>query len=281
VLRTLRGEGGKMRLELPGGRLVIGDGARQITLDPAKKVATRIELIGLATTAPAAAAVAAPTGIDLVAGLKNVASGKTESLGEQTIGGVVAVGFRAPWSGTGSMTVWADKRTAQPLRIELTMQMAGRPVTSVMENFELDPAIDDGTFSTDLPPGYTLETQKVDVTLATQGEVAEAVAAVLRAYADKSGGDLPADLNDWAALMRSDEKGKPAVDPALIGGMSGQLFSLPGGYGYAGKGLKVGDREKVVFWYRPANATTYRAVLGDLTIADVAADRIPATQPVN
>lgn len=273
-IRTLQGERGKVRVEMPGGRVMISDGARLITLDPVKKVATQIEPVG----APATAA-AAPTGIDLVAALKVVAGGKPEPLGEQKVGGVVATGFRAPWNGLGTMVVWADAKTAQPVRIELTMQMAGKAVTSVMEHFELDPAIDASTFSTEVPAGYATETQQIDLTLATQGKVAEAVIAVLKAYADASDGALPADLNDWAALMKMDKQGKSLISPQTIGAMSGQLFSLPGGYGYAGKGVKLGDAEKIVFWYRPANAEKYRAVFGDLRIEDVDASRIPTTQP--
>ena len=275
--RTVRGEGGRLRIEMPGGRVMISDGTDHLTLDPDAKKAMRFEVVGGPTTSPD---VGAPKALDLVAAFKNAAGTTATPLGDRTIDGVVATGFRSPWNGTGTMEVWADKKTADPVRIELTMRVAGRDATSVLDHFELAPAIDDATFSTAIPAGYAVETQQVDVTLATQGKVAESVVAVLKAYADVSDGALPADLNDWSALMRMDKKGKPGVSPQTIGGMSGQLFSLPGGYSYAGKGVRVGDAKAIVFWYRPAKSQTYRAVFGDLRIEDVDASRIPTTQPV-
>ena len=38
---------------------------------------------------------------------------------------------------------------------------------------------------------------------------------------------------------------------------------------------RFGDREKIVFWYRPDKADKYRAVYGDLYMADVTADKLP------
>jgi hypothetical protein len=65
-----------------------------------------------------------------------------------------------------------------------------------------------------------------------------------------------------------------------VGGISGMLFSLPDSYGYAGQGVKLGEKDKIVFWYRPdTKSPTYRAVFADLLIADVTADKLPATRP--
>jgi hypothetical protein len=44
---------------------------------------------------------------------------------------------------------------------------------------------------------------------------------------------------------------------------------------YAGAGVKLGDTETPVFWYRPKNSKTYRVIYGDLSIKDVAAEDLP------
>jgi hypothetical protein len=43
-------------------------------------------------------------------------------------------------------------------------------------------------------------------------------------------------------------------------------------HGYKPEGVKLGDRDKIIFWYRPEKN---RAVLGDLHIADVTAGQLP------
>jgi hypothetical protein len=46
-------------------------------------------------------------------------------------------------------------------------------------------------------------------------------------------------------------------------------------HGYRPDGVKLGDRSKIIFWYRPEKADTYRAVFGDLHVADVPPDHPP------
>jgi hypothetical protein len=63
-----------------------------------------------------------------------------------------------------------------------------------------------------------------------------------------------------------------------IGVVTGMLYALPDGYGYAGKGVTLGEKDKIIFWHRPAkNAATVKAIFGDLRIEDVPADKVPAT----
>ncbi len=44
---------------------------------------------------------------------------------------------------------------------------------------------------------------------------------------------------------------------------------------YLGKGVKLGDKDRIVCWYRPKGAKAYRAVYGDLSIKDVAPEDLP------
>jgi hypothetical protein len=49
-------------------------------------------------------------------------------------------------------------------------------------------------------------------------------------------------------------------------------------YGYDGA-AKLGDREKIVFWYRVDKSEQYRAIFGDLHIEEVSSVQIPASIP--
>ena len=280
-MRMIFADGGRSRIELGDGHFAIRNGQSMVTLDTEARTMTEIELVGMPADVASNPQRNPTTGFNLTNGLKSMSSTEAESLGEKTIDGVAVTGFKSSWGNGGTIVAWADKKSAEPIRIEMTMTMAGKPMTVVMDHFDMAPAIDDAMFSTTLPAGYKLVTQKIDVTNASKGKVAEAVAAVLKAYCDASEGAFPASLDDWATLMKMDETAmKPLVDPQLIGAMSGQLFSLPGGYHYVGKGLKLGDKDAVVFWYTPKDAKLSRAIYGDLRIADVQTATLPTTPSV-
>ena len=51
--------------------------------------------------------------------------------------------------------------------------------------------------------------------------------------------------------------------------------SLKDGFGYRSEGVKLGDADKILFWYRPDGGAQYRALYGDLHAADVPADKLP------
>ena len=44
---------------------------------------------------------------------------------------------------------------------------------------------------------------------------------------------------------------------------------------YAGAGVKLGDADKAIFWYRQKDAKTYRVIYGDLSVKDVAPEDLP------
>ena len=47
---------------------------------------------------------------------------------------------------------------------------------------------------------------------------------------------------------------------------------------YLGKGVKLGDKDRIVCWYKLKDAkdpNTYRVVYGDLSVKDVAAKDLP------
>src|SRR6185369_5406906 len=93
----------------------------------------------------------------IVDAMRNLA-GTGTPLGEKKIGDVECVGFQTTQTGHPA-TVWADKKTAEPVRIEMQFDLGGKKTTMVMDHFEIDPALDDALFSLDPPAEYKLTTQ--------------------------------------------------------------------------------------------------------------------------
>ena len=42
-----------------------------------------------------------------------------------------------------------------------------------------------------------------------------------------------------------------------------------------GKGVNLGDQNRIVCWYKLKDSDTYRAVYGDLSVKDIGADELP------
>ncbi|MHC4623729.1 MAG: hypothetical protein ACYS4W_07485, partial [Planctomycetota bacterium] len=54
-----------------------------------------------------------------------------------------------------------------------------------------------------------------------------------------------------------------------------RMFKGEGKWYYAGKGIKLGDADTAIFWYRPKDSQTFRVIYGDLSVEDVAAEDLP------
>jgi outer membrane lipoprotein-sorting protein len=48
-----------------------------------------------------------------------------------------------------------------------------------------------------------------------------------------------------------------------------------GSWKYLGKGVKLGDKDRIVCWFRPNGSRTFRVIYGDLTVKDVAPGDLP------
>jgi hypothetical protein len=44
---------------------------------------------------------------------------------------------------------------------------------------------------------------------------------------------------------------------------------------YIGKGVKLGDEERIVCWYKLKGSDIYRVVYGDLSVRDIAPEDLP------
>ncbi|MFO0890901.1 MAG: hypothetical protein U0790_17380 [Isosphaeraceae bacterium] len=277
-------EPGRLRCEsVPaGGAVVVSDtvAARKLVLDPAAKTALLFTGNLPGEVRPGQPDIAAAA----VADLRQLGQKKGQPIGEKTLGTVKAVGFRVQEGGGYERVVWADPQTHLPIQVDFSGPFGDKTIRSTIDNIQLDPELEDALFSLESPAGYTLQKQELaGADDKDDGTPEAAIRILLRSYAEGASGAFPKRIDDWQALAQS-LKGKPgeAVQATamrtanLVARMAALLFVAKDAYGYRPDGVKLGDADKVVFWYRLPGKPNYRAVHGDLTIKDATEDQVPA-----
>ncbi len=182
------------------------------------------------------------------------------------------------------LTVWKDVETGLPVRIE---QKRGR--TLIMTDFEFDVALDPNLFEMKAPEGYTLTevTYPAKVAQSTEAHLIEG----LRFLAKFMGGALPKAL-EWPKIQQQmrtyiQENNVEEISPVQLKDLRtaiepfnkyvGRLRSSPKSFDlhYVGDGVRLGEAETVILWYRSEGASSYRVVYGDLRAEDVAPEDLP------
>ncbi|MEJ2247366.1 MAG: hypothetical protein P8Y80_15020 [Acidobacteriota bacterium] len=88
---------------------------------------------------------------------------------------------------------------------------------------------------------------------------------------------IPTIFATWSSAISRDEE---AMDIIMSYGKGILFFARMAGSGadwrYTGRGVQFGEADKVVFWYRMPDASSYRAIYGDLHVEDVSSpDLLP------
>lgn len=263
-----------MRSEtVPDGPVTVFDAARNRTLvlDPASKSALLME--GPAPADGHAADMVAKE----VEGLRKLVERKGEFVGRRRIGAIDADGFRV-LQREQELVVWVDPAAKVPLRVDLKSRINDIEITGSLDDFQIDPGLDDRLFRFEPPAGYSL----------TKGENAgmsdeAAIVDMLRTYAEHAEETFPPRLDDWVGYARRlpERKGSGALDPnsirlaQTIARVQIFLLERKGGFGYRPEGVKLGDASKILVWFRPKGSSGYRAIFGDLHAADVTSDQLP------
>ena len=203
-----------------------------------------------------------------------------EKLDEQIIDGRKAVGFIGRGPNT-EVTIWADPKTAFPIQINLGIGQSH----SILKNFELNVPVDESLLSMDVPPGYVLKDQ-MDFGNATEQDFVES----LRIWAEVVGdGIFPQAIGTESAMKDIAKLGQklgqmniPEEQGAEMGVAFGkgmlfhQLINNRGDeWKYIGAGVKLGESQTPVFWYKPEGSSEYRVIYGDLHVEDVSPDNLP------
>jgi hypothetical protein len=156
----------------------------------------------------------------------------------------------------------------------------------------LDAKLDDSLFSLEPPRGYAFEVKhRAQV---TEKEMIDYL-GVMADYNDRTFPDQPFGLpsdrtsKSWAKPKKDRTAAEQKLLDTVDHYLRANLFSLPTGhfvrehtveksFRYIGKGVKLGDKNRIVCWYKlkdAKNASTYRVVYGDLSVKDVAAKDLP------
>jgi outer membrane lipoprotein-sorting protein len=279
-IRSLFKEPSLFRAETDGGIITIVDGSqgKQMLLDPAANTALLLE--GKARKAPPG------PGMGLVEHLRQLTAGDAKPVGNKRIGGIPARGYLVKKFST-EMTVWVDPGTRLPIRVETSDRIQGKEIRVTLSDFQVDPDLDDALFRVAVPSGYALrkaESNALEMDEKTFLNPEQATAAYLRVFAEKTGGTFPRRLDDLTELdevfPKKQKLGELPDAEALEVVQRTVRFmlatrSLKGGFGYRSQGVKFGDADKIVFWYRPEGAANYRVLYGDLHVSDVTENRLP------
>jgi outer membrane lipoprotein-sorting protein len=190
--------------------------------------------------------------------LRTLAEKSAQPAGKRLIGEVEAQGFLIKENGDDTL-VWADPTTRLPILIEACSPDGTHIAFS---DFRFNPELDDALFSLEVPKGYKLVPIDVEV-LSPE----ESLVRMLRSYAETSAGKFPTRLED----------GSPVDMQSALNFVCASMFadSLKGDYVYSPEGTKLGDADKILFWYRPRQASKSRGLYGDLHWADLTTDQLP------
>ena len=207
--------------------------------------------------------------------------GQVRELGEQTIDGQKAIVFVGKGHNE-QVTIWADPKTACPIRIEAKI---GQEFSFVMKNFQFDTAVDESLLSMDVPEGYAQQKNEISLGNASEADFVES----LRIWAEIIGDgtfpqaigteatmqQMPTLVQKVAAMQVSEEEGTKIGMSFAKGMLFHQILESQGQWTYTGAGVKLGDASKAIFWYQPQGSATYRVIYGDLSVKDVAAQDLP------
>jgi len=161
-------------------------------------------------------------------------------------------------------------------------------MTIVLSDFVWNEELDESLFSLEPPEGYTLEEKQLDVSETGENGLVEA----LTFWTEMSDGMFPSQINDLGdpnkvkplLIAKFDRDGDPKeeFDQAvqqmyriLKGLMFAQQCKVDGSWHYAGEGVKLGDKDTPICWWKSDDSEDYRVIFGDLSVGNLSAEKLP------
>ncbi len=230
---------------------------------------------------------------NVVSEVKNNPDADIQDLGEKEINGQKAVGFYVKGLSSIELTIWANKKTSLPIRIEF---VAEGKTSTVIKNIEFDVPLEESLVSMEVPAGYTLKDnfihiedtgpdnlpeEQLDLSNATEEDLVESLRIWAEIILDGAFPDaIGTDHFMKQAYVLGYKLGSLGLPDSEMeqfpkGMIFLQEFEFGDKWGYAGKGVKLGDADKIILWYQPQGSNTYRAIYGDLRVAEVAEEDLP------
>jgi hypothetical protein len=259
------------------------DNSKMLSLDPKSKGAMYIDIEGRIQEGTRSY-----IGLvrNIVEDIKEHPDWPVQELGQQEIDGRRAVGFLVRGENE-EITIWADAKTALPIRIEMLLgQSLSKQTHYILKNIEFNVPVDESLVSMEPPADYKLASMEYSMNRFTEQDFVESLRIWAEFILD---GWFPEtigveDLVKIAPLLGeklkqsnlSEEEGTRTGMTFGRGLMFFQMIVEEGcNWHYAGAGVKLGEAEKVIFWYQPQGSETYRVIYGDLHVEDVKADQLP------
>jgi len=166
------------------------------------------------------------------------------------------------------------------------------PACFVDHDIRFDAELDDSLFSFEPPAGYTVEVEgRPQVTeeemVAWLGLLAEYYDGTFPDHAIPPF-DVPSDRVN--AIHDKTREDRTPIEQRLLDTQNRYMMAnvnempvahflreraVKDSFRYLGKGVRLGDKDRIVCWYRLKGAATYRVVYGDLSIKDVLAEDLP------
>lgn len=221
--------------------------------------------------------------------LRRATESDGELVGEEMLAGRTVAVYRVRQA-KGAMRIWVDPRDNLPVRIEATSSAGGGAITMILEDLRWNLPIAESVFRLEIPPGYTLVRPEAEAS-------EEAMVEALRGCAERSDGRFPAafDRNTVSELLLRgvpqtettnqeerilimpewDAASKEFARLCARGLAFVEQVNADGSWRYAGGGVRLGDRSKVLCWWRSPGKNTFRVVYGDLTVRDVSPSQMP------
>ena len=178
------------------------------------------------------------------------------------------------------ITILADAETGALVQIELEW---GREIC-ILKNFEFNIPISEDQISLDPPAGYKMRQTQMDFSKLSEKDLIESLRVWAKYLRD---GTFPPQLLKQEyikqiPLFRQKIGGLsiPDAEKEQLGNyfIQGMMFIQilnEMEWHYAGAGVKLGDAETAIVWYRPEGSETYRVIYGDLSVKDVAPENLP------
>jgi len=247
-----------------------------LAIDHVKKTATYLGLSGLPDLKNYVELLR-----DTITRLQNEPNFQVENRGLEEIKGKAYIVFVASGN-NDTVTVWADSKTALPVRIEQKTPN----MLIACDNLQFDVAFDESLFSMEIPPGYVVQDAGgIDFSKSSESAFIE----TLRIWAEIiEDGQFPDSINLQdivkiglkfdQGLKRAGLTEQQQTEVAMRWGQGLvfiRFFKGQGQWHYAGTGVKLGDGSKPIFWYQPQGSASYRVIYGDLRVEDVQEENLP------
>ena len=163
-----------------------------------------------------------------------------------------------------------------------------RKATTTKKDFIWNSGLDESLFSLTPPEGFSVEIDSLIELTDSKSDVLRA----LEQWTSISDGRFPDDINDLSnqklaepLLVKAFHRdGDPeeefdqamrALQTILNGCFFAQLKKAEGAWNYSGKGVRLGDEESPVCWWKEEKADKYTIIYGDLRIDEVPEKDLP------